>query len=116
MANSGIPLVPPSSPITQSEYTYDIVAKFLDWMQINAPPVLVDNLVHAKEIAAENLWTLEDLKLMSDMKHPLYKVAVDSGIKDGLVRRFREKLQKYKPVYRTEVAAGGLVDLQNGGR
>jgi hypothetical protein len=70
---------------------------------------------HAEEVAKEQLWTMDDLYGMSDMKSDLYRLAVDTyKIRDGLVRHLRKDLRMFKAVYRERVA-NYLLNLQGTG-
>jgi 3-dehydroquinate dehydratase len=64
---------------------------------------------HAGEVAVEEMWTVRDLREMSDVKSDLYKVAVmHFKLKDGVVRHLCEDLRRFKVEYRT---ANSLLEM-----
>jgi hypothetical protein len=75
----------------------------------------------AAGIAEEQLWTLEDLKEMSNVNGDLYRIARDKKLPDSILRGFRKAIKEFKMVYRQQMraeaeeeeAARALTELNN---
>ncbi|KAL2783755.1 hypothetical protein BJX66DRAFT_344650 [Aspergillus keveii] len=90
-----------SSPIDININDGDLIHQFFEWKIINTR--LAERRVkweHAREVVAENEWSIKDLYEMEDYKSVMYDRAIQAKIPDGLTRHFREELRAFKPVYR----------------
>lgn len=76
---------------------------FMKWLVEQQPEEDRAEYERAREVAIEQMWTIEDLKSMSTSSSELYKVATSEPfkLKDGVVRHFREDLRVFKPVFRS---------------
>ena len=54
-------------------------------------------------IVDTQMWTIEDLKSMSDASSVLYRTAIQADVPDGMARSFKEELKVFKPVWRQAV-------------
>ena len=54
-------------------------------------------------IVDTQMWTIKDLKSISDASSILYRTAIQAGIPDGIARSFKEELKIFKPVWRQAV-------------
>jgi hypothetical protein len=97
-------VVPLSSPISGSSGdTRAVVKLFFEWLIAEQPEEDQDDYKEAKAVAVNQKWTVNDLREMANPSSPLYKVAVGFGLKDGVVRHFREELRRFKKVYKSEL-------------
>ena len=51
-------------------------------------------------IVDAQMWSINDLKGMSDTSSTLYRTAIQLGVPDGMARGFREELKAFKPQWR----------------
>ena len=105
-----------SSPIAPNEDEI-ILYNYWDWKarQLKSADA-VARLSDARAIVEREIWSIEDLKKMSDPESKLYQTAVLKGLPDGLTRQFRKDLSKFKPVYRTVYSLARMrQDGQEGG-
>jgi hypothetical protein len=50
----------------------------------------------------EEMWSISQLKLMSDTSSAIYNIAVSKGLPSGLAAGFNEDFRKFKRVYRDQ--------------
>ena len=58
-------------------------------------------LAAAKIIINEEMWTVEDMRRMSDEKSAIYQEAKAKGLLLGLITRFKADIHEFKPTYRS---------------
>ena len=102
-----------SSPIAMNEDEV-ILCNYWDWKarQLKSPEA-VARLSEVKTIVEREMWSVEDLKNMSNPESRLYQTAIAKGLPDGLTRQFRKDLSRFKPVYR---ALSSLSHLRHDGQ
>ena len=61
-----------------------------------------------KKIVQNEMWSLEDLRDMSETSSHIYKRAIQLGIPDGWARAFRTDLRTFKPQWRHGVDEGDV--------
>ena len=58
--------------------------------------------IRARDTATEQYWSLQDLKDMHNSKSAIYSLAVKLGIPDGMARRFKTELARFKETLKLE--------------
>ncbi|EXJ68293.1 uncharacterized protein A1O5_08908 [Cladophialophora psammophila CBS 110553] len=75
---------------------------FFKWrierMKIPMQRQLVESTYHT---VLTQMWSLEDLRAMADVKSDLYRLAIQQGIPDGLARSFRRELDVFLSQWRS---------------
>ena len=89
-----------SSPINHSGDSRLEVKEFFTWLINQRLPEDQDEYVHTMEVALDEHWTVSDLRAMSDPQGPVYRLARELKLKDGIIRHFREDLRLFKAAYR----------------
>ena len=71
--------------------------------------------IRARDTATEKYWSLQDLKDMHNSKSAIYSLTVKLGIPDGMARRFKTELARFKETLKLEreVANNSLSMLGN---
>ena len=61
-----------------------------------------DEYKRTRDVALQELWTVSDLSDMSVRGGDLYNMARGEPyrLKDGIIRKFKEDLRQFKPIYR----------------
>lgn len=61
-------------------------------------------------------WSIDDIKSIEDISSNIYRLAIDAGLPDGIIRRLRGDLTKFKELWRGSYhAASTLATLHNSG-
>ena len=47
----------------------------------------------------EQIWSIDDLMIISDSMSRLYNIAIEKGLPDGMICGFPADLTVYKPIY-----------------
>lgn len=104
-----------SSPIALPPEEEDVLADFWNWKFQQTKRVEVrQRLSLAQAICENELWSLEDLKQLSDFSSSIYTHAMKQGMPEGLVRGIHTDIQVFKNVYRTQYKPGqDLLALRN---
>ena len=98
-----------SSPICNPEDEEFAMEDFLNW---KGEPLqsqrAKDRWNGVKEIVQNEMWSLEDLRDMSETSSHIYKRAIQLGIPDGWARAFKTDLRTFKPQWRHGVDKGDV--------
>ncbi|MCJ1237713.1 hypothetical protein MMC14_005700 [Varicellaria rhodocarpa] len=102
-------LTPRSSPIGSQEEEEEIIEQFFLW-KINRTqhPGRKDRIGQVQRIVSTQMWSIDDLKGMSDPSSSIYNTAMRLDIPDGMARGFKEELKAFKPQWRQ---AKALIDM-----
>lgn len=91
-----------SSPIDDSADEDDILESFWQWKkQSTSKASRKLQYCAAQSKIEKEMWTLDDLKHMSDPSSDIYKYAISIGLPDGLIRSFKKDLSAFKGQWRT---------------
>ena len=63
-----------------------------------------------QDIVLDQVWTIDDLKGMSDPSSRLYEIATNRGVPDNVARNLKADLKVFKPRWRE---AEELLDLRS---
>jgi len=93
-----------SSPIPVDGNDNDVVAAFFSWKiaEERRSDERRQQLIRARDTATEQYWSLQDLKDMHNSKSAIYSLAVELGIPDGMARRFKTELARFKETLKLE--------------
>ena len=70
-------------------------------------------LAEIKAIVDKEMWTVEDLRTMSDPSTRMYQRGLAKGLPEGMMEHFDEDFREFKAVYRTQYKpARQLADMQ----
>ncbi|KAF2728500.1 hypothetical protein EJ04DRAFT_581309 [Polyplosphaeria fusca] len=100
-----IPTLPsnplPSCPFDSQEDEWNVVDAFFVYILSSvANQAARTELEHAREVAATNFWTLDDLKSMGIHNSDMYKEAIGEGLPYGILRTFGRRVKAFKSYYR----------------
>jgi hypothetical protein len=89
-----VPAIPCFSTREDDQIEEDtIIERYFDWKLRKMNLAVHRNIVeNAYQTVVAQMWTLEDLRAMDDVKSELYMLAIKQGIPDGLARSFRRDL------------------------
>jgi hypothetical protein len=103
-----------SSPIGTAEEEEDIIEQFFLWKARSKKPAMQERIRTVANIIMEQMWTVDDMKLMSDSSSSTYSRAMQLGIPDGMARSFRTDLRIFKPQWREANMLATMRDGRNG--
>jgi hypothetical protein len=93
-----------SSPVNTNGQadTRSTVKEFLEWLTNEQPEVDRAEYMRTSEVIIGEMWTIGDLKDMSSSGSELYCIATSEPhrLKDGVIRHFKDDIQRFKPVFR----------------
>ncbi|KIX08513.1 uncharacterized protein Z518_03169 [Rhinocladiella mackenziei CBS 650.93] len=96
-----MPAVPPT-PLINPDEEENVMESFFAWkISKSKLPGHRQKIKDAYQIVLDQMWTLDDLRAMDDMRSDLYGLAVQHGLPDGLARSFRRDLAVFIPNWRT---------------
>jgi len=96
-----------SSPIAPKEEDNQILADFFHCKKrlVHTRPDIQRKLATAYETIIQEMWSVEDVKDISDKNSRFYKRAMALHMPHGLVTSFQDQLSEFKHIYRSEYAA-----------
>ena len=102
-----------SSPIPVDGNDDDVVAAFFSWKiaEERRSDERRQQWIRARDIATEQYWSLQDLKDMHNSKSAIYSLAVELGIPDGMARRFKTELARFKETLKLEREAANSLSM-----
>ena len=78
-------------------------------------PEIQHKLMQIYETKLEEMWTIEDVKAMSNEHTQVHKRALALNLPHGLITSFRAQLREFKQIYRDKYSADrGLNGLSRG--
>lgn len=102
-----------SIPIPVDGNDDDVVAAFFSWkiVEERRSDERRQQWIRARDIATEQYWSLQDLKDMHNSKSAIYSLAVELGIPDGMARRFKTELARFKETLKLEREAANSLSM-----
>ena len=103
-----------SSPIAPENEDDQILNDFFHWKRslMNHRPEIQRRLTFVQEKIQEEMWSVEDVKDMSNETSAVHKRAIALNLPHGLISSFKTQLKEFKQIYRSEYNAGrGLQNL-----
>ncbi len=74
---------------------------FFDWKKPRVTnPVWRQRFEDIHQLMDREMWTVDDLKAMSDPTSEIHKTAVRMGVPNGMARAFKDELKEFKPQWR----------------
>jgi hypothetical protein len=71
-------------------------------------------LAAAREIVDDEMWTISQLKLMSDTSSKIFSLAISKGIPSGLAAGFRADFRRFKSIYQDQYAPARQLEQLRG--
>ncbi len=103
---SSLSFAPPSrqqrsSPIGSPEEEESVIEQFFLWKIARATrQAAKDKIAEVRRLVDNQMWSIDDLKEMSDTTSSIYRTAIQLGVPDGMARSFRGDLKTFKPQWR----------------
>ena len=92
-----------SSPIAEEEEL--VLEDYWVWKGSQTRnPARKAQLAAAREIVEDEMWTINQLKLMSDTSSKIFSLAIAKGIPSGLAAGFRTDFTCFKKIYQDQYA------------
>jgi len=89
-----------SSPIAEEEEL--VLEDYWVWKGRNLARKA--QLATARETVEEEMWTISQLKLMSDTSSKIFCLVISKGIPSRLAAGFREDFRRFKRIYQDQYA------------
>ena len=88
-----------------------IINSLFEW-KINNTPInkIRTKIQQARDVVQEQIWSINDLMIMSDSISRLYNIAIKKGLSDSMICGFPTDLAAYKPIYHAGKSLTGLID------
>jgi hypothetical protein len=92
-----------SSPIAEEEEL--VLEDYWVWKGLQTGNLVRKvQLAAAREIVGDEMWTISQLKLMSDTSSKIFSLAISKGIPSGLAAGFRADFRRFKSIYQDQYA------------
>ncbi len=90
-----------SSPIEPPEEEKAVIEQFFLWKIARTTRQAVKNkIAEVRRLVDNQMWSINDLKEMSDTTSSIYRTAIQLGVPDGMTKSFRDDLKIFKPQWR----------------
>lgn len=84
----------------------EFITQFWEWKMRNTNnPTVRDRIHTAQRVCEHEVWSVEDLKQLSDPSSSSYKHALAQGMAEGIAKNIRKDLREFKQLYRARILA-----------